>query len=69
VYPSAANFVLIRCAALPAREVFRRLYDEHGILVRDVSGAAELAECLRISVGTEDDMDAVIGALDGIFAA
>ncbi|MGI9040627.1 MAG: histidinol-phosphate transaminase [Gemmatimonadales bacterium] len=69
MYPSAANFVLIRCAALPAREVFRRLYDEYGILVRDVSGAAELAECLRISVGTEEDMDAVIEALDGIVAA
>jgi histidinol-phosphate aminotransferase len=62
-YPSAANFVLIRFRALPAREVFRRLYEEHGILVRDVSGAAELAECLRISVGTEDDMDAVLAAL------
>ncbi len=69
MYPSAANFVLIRCAALPAREVFRRLYDEYGILVRDVSGAAELEECLRISVGTEEDMDAVIEALDGIVAA
>ncbi|HEU5040723.1 MAG TPA: aminotransferase class I/II-fold pyridoxal phosphate-dependent enzyme, partial [Gemmatimonadales bacterium] len=62
-YPTAANFVLIRCRSLPAREVFRRLYDEHGILVRDVSGSAELAECLRISIGTEDDMDAVLAAL------
>ncbi|HEX6105295.1 MAG TPA: histidinol-phosphate transaminase [Gemmatimonadales bacterium] len=63
VYPTAANFVLIRCHAAPAREVFRRLYDEHGILVRDVSNAGELAECLRISVGTEDDMAAVLAAL------
>ena len=62
-YPTAANFVLIRCRARPAREVFRRLYDEHGILVRDVSGAAELAECLRISIGTDEDMAAVLGAL------
>jgi histidinol-phosphate aminotransferase len=66
-YPSAANFVLIRCLAVPAREVFRRLYEEHGILVRDVSSAAELAGCLRISVGTPEDMDAVIGALAEIF--
>ena len=28
VFPTAANFVLIRCLARPAREVFRRLYDE-----------------------------------------
>jgi histidinol-phosphate aminotransferase len=66
VYPSAANFVLIRCQQHPAREVFRRLLEEHGILVRDVSGASELAQCLRISVGTEEDVDAVAEALRGI---
>jgi len=53
----------MRCDALPAAEVFRRLLTEHGILVRDVSSAAELAQCLRISVGAEEDMEAVIGAL------
>jgi len=63
VYPSAANFVLIRCLRHPAREVFRRLLDEYGILVRDVSGLSELAQCLRISVGTPDDVDAVTDAL------
>jgi histidinol-phosphate aminotransferase len=66
VYPSAANFVLIRCGQPPAAEVFRRLLAEHGILVRDVSAAAELAQCLRISIGTEEDMAAVAGALEGI---
>jgi histidinol-phosphate aminotransferase len=65
-FPSAANFVLIRCVAKPGREVFRRLLDEHGILVRDVSGAPELAECLRISIGTPDDMDAAAAALEEI---
>jgi histidinol-phosphate aminotransferase len=66
VYPSAANFVLIRCLRHPAREVFRRLLDEHGILVRDVSAASELAQCLRISVGTAEDVDAVAAALQSI---
>jgi histidinol-phosphate aminotransferase len=68
VIPTAANFVLIRCRARPASQVFRRLYDDHGILVRDVSNTSDLAECLRISIGTEDDMDAVLGALGQIFA-
>jgi len=67
VYPTGANFVLIRCHALPAREVFRRLLDDHGILVRDVSNAGELAECLRISIGTPDDVEAVLAALGAIF--
>ncbi len=69
VFPSAANFILIRCLALPAAEVFRRLLEEHGILVRDVSAAPELSECLRISVGTPEDMEAVVGALGHILEA
>jgi histidinol-phosphate aminotransferase len=69
VIPTSANFVLIRCRARPASEVFRRLYDEHGILVRDLSGSSELSQCLRISIGTEDDMDAVLAALHQILAS
>src|SRR2546426_2983600 len=41
-FPSAANFVLIRCVARPAAEVFHRLVEEYGILVRDVSAGAGL---------------------------
>jgi histidinol-phosphate aminotransferase len=69
VYPSQANFFVIRCAAVPAREVFRRLREDHGILVRDIAGPPPLEECLRISVGTAEDMDAVIAALRTIFGA
>jgi histidinol-phosphate aminotransferase len=68
VFPSSANFFLLRCEARPAREVFRRLLDDFGILVRDVSAVPELAECLRVSVGTDDDMAAVVAALDAIVA-
>jgi histidinol-phosphate aminotransferase len=66
VFPSSANFVLIRMLAVPAREVYQRLLEQHGILVRDVSSAAELADCLRISIGTPEDMDAVLRALTTI---
>src|SRR5881396_18228 len=65
-FPSAANFVLIRCVARPAAEVFRRLVEEHGILVRDVSGAVGLEGCLRITAGTAEDVDAVARALQAI---
>ena len=66
-FPTAANFVLIRCETLPAPDVFRRLVDEHGILVRDVSGGPGLEGCLRITAGTMDDVDAVVGALTAMF--
>jgi len=65
-FPSAANFVLIRCEAQPATDIFRRLVEEHGILVRDVSGAAGLEGCLRITAGTTEDVDAVLDALRSI---
>jgi histidinol-phosphate aminotransferase len=66
VFPTAANFVLLRSEAMPAEMLFRRLIDEHGILIRDVSSGAGLAQCLRISIGTREDMDAVLAALGAI---
>jgi histidinol-phosphate/aromatic aminotransferase/cobyric acid decarboxylase-like protein len=57
---------LIRSNHLPAKELFLQLYEKHGILVRDLSASTELAECLRISIGTPEDMDAVIVALEQI---
>jgi histidinol-phosphate aminotransferase len=68
-FPSAANFVLVRLERAPAGEVFRRLLDEYGILVRDVSGGPELSQCLRISIGTAEDLDAVADALDAILSS
>lgn len=67
VFPSEANFVLIRCDALPAATAFQRLVDEWGILVRDVSAGPGLAECLRITAGEPADVDAVVEALRTIF--
>lgn len=66
VFDSAANFFLVRSRMHPARVLVTRLLDEFGILVRDVSAGAGLAECLRISVGTEADMDAVIAAMTAL---
>jgi histidinol-phosphate aminotransferase len=66
VYPTAANFVLIRCDVAGADHVFRRLLDDYGILVRNVSSIQQLSGCLRISIGTEEDMAAVTTALEEI---
>src|SRR5438309_10134492 len=66
-FPSAANFVLVRFLARPGTEVFHRLAAEHGILVRDVSrGGPGLENCLRITAGTREDVDAVAAALAAI---
>ena len=69
VYQSAANFFIVRFELASPREVFLRLHQQYGILVRDVSSVPALQGCLRISVGTDEDMDAVELALREILAA
>ena len=64
VWPSEGNFILARVAG--ASRVRERLRDERSILVRDFSYAPGLADCLRITVGTPEENDAVIEALSEI---
>lgn len=59
-YRSAANFVLARFR--DARGALAALL-AHGIAVRDVSQQPGLARCLRITVGTRRENDAVLAAL------
>ncbi len=61
VFPSQANFLLVRVAAP------RRLYDflaKKGIVVRDRSRQPLCEGCLRITVGTPEENAALIEALN-----
>jgi len=61
VFPSAANFVLARVE--DANATFARLKDA-GILVKNLHGWHPLlAQCLRLSVGTPEENDALLAAL------
>ncbi|HET8727350.1 MAG TPA: histidinol-phosphate transaminase [Alphaproteobacteria bacterium] len=64
VQPSVANFVLIDFDGLAGAdaEEARQFLKARGILVRQM-GAYGLPTCLRITVGTEDEMNAVVEAL------
>jgi histidinol-phosphate aminotransferase len=53
VYPSDANFVLVR-SARPAREIEMGLL-ERGVVIKNVSRAGALEGCLRITVGTAEE--------------
>ena len=61
VWPSAANFVLVRVPN--AHRTWERLRDEHSILVRDFSSTPGLDDCLRLTVGTREENDALLDAL------
>ena len=65
VTPSGANFVLFRPRAMPGRAVWDALL-ERSILVRDCSGWPRLADCLRVTVGTPEENDAFLDALQEI---
>jgi histidinol-phosphate aminotransferase len=64
VWPSQANFVLVRPPGGDAARVYREL-EQRGILVRYFDEPA-LAEMLRITVGTRLEQDTLIEALESI---
>ncbi len=62
VPPSQANFVLARWQGAPsARELYLKLKEE-GIFVRHFN-ARRLEDALRITVGTDDEIDTLLNAL------
>jgi histidinol-phosphate aminotransferase len=65
-YPSMANFVLFRPpGAHRARDVWRALL-ERGVLVRDMTEI--VAEGLRVTAGTEREIDAFLEAIEDVVA-
>ena len=62
VYPSDANYLLVRLEGIDAGEVWQQLLDR-GYLVRDFSRSAGLENCLRITVGLPEENEGLIRAL------
>ena len=65
VWPSGANFVLIRPRGLDGTVLWQRLVDR-SVLVRDCSSWPRLAGCLRVTIGTPAENDRLCAALDEI---
>ena len=60
VFESDANFLLFKCSY--AKEIQKKLA-EQGIIVRDRSTQPKLENCLRVSVGTEEQNNIFISVL------
>ena len=60
IYPTDANFVLVKVA--DANATYQRLMQE-GIIVRNRNSVALCGNCLRITVGTPAENDALIAKL------
>ena len=63
VWPSQANFILARFA--DADDAFHRALAA-GVLVRDVSAQPGLNDTLRLTIGMQNENDALLDALDSI---
>ncbi|MCK9211367.1 MAG: histidinol-phosphate transaminase [Ignavibacteriaceae bacterium] len=60
VYPSDANYLLIR---LPNAKEIQKELAEKGIVIRDRSSQPKLDNCLRITIGTKEENDALLSGL------
>lgn len=61
VFPSAANFLLVRVDNAPA---LMRTAHAHGILLRDQSNQPGLAHCVRISIGAPEQNNALLELME-----
>lgn len=69
VYPSEANFVLFRTPPGRADAMFAGLR-ERGILIKNLHRAGgALADCMRVTVGTEQENQAFLQALEALLKA
>ena len=64
VIPSAANFVLATCDAIPGKDLYLRLKDK-GVLVRHFD-TDRLTAYNRITIGTREQMDTLLSAIQSI---
>ena len=66
VFPSSANFVLVRCPYGAKATICALAKD--GIAVKDFSDALGLGDCVRISAGSSDEISLLLGSLDRLAA-
>ena len=65
VWPSGANFVLMRPLHRDGADVWQQLVDR-SVLVRNCSSWPRLEGCLRVTVGTQEEDDLFLAALEEI---
>ena len=66
VFPSEANFVLFRVEHASA--LWRDLLHEHSVLLRNLARAQGLTDCLRVTVGTEEEVERFLRAMEEILS-
>lgn len=69
VWPSSANFLLVRTPPGTGSATVQRIR-EHGVLVRNLDGASPLLhDCMRVTVGRPEENAAFVAALEASISA
>ena len=69
VFNSDANFVLFRCQNEAIKNFIFDGLAKQGILIRDQSKQLNLSDCLRISIGSEDELNLLMQSIRNSFAS
>ncbi len=62
VYPSDANFLLVE---MDRAKIFCDYAAKNNVIIRDFSSKAGTQDCIRLSIGTSEENDIVLGLLAG----
>lgn len=67
VFDSCANFVLVKCRSYAMKANLFKYLQQNDIFVRDLSQCPQLYPCVRITIGTLDQMSRVLSVIDSFF--
>lgn len=62
-YESNANFVLIRCEDQLTKSEILNYLERNNVFIRNISQSESVKDCVRITVGTPDQMQYVLGLI------
>ncbi len=68
VYPSCANFVLIKCSSFAIKANLFKYLQQNNIFVRNLTQCPQLYPCIRITIGTTEQMQKAAQVIDNFFS-
>ena len=67
-FPSDANFILFKVLAKDANQVYQELLGQQ-VLIKNLSSQPELQQCLRVTVGSEEENATFLRALEKVLVS
>lgn len=63
-YDSHGNFVMIKCCDKQTKSEILNYLERNNVFVRNISQSESVQDCIRITIGTEDQMEYVVKLFD-----